>query len=162
MSQEFTIYMQRLRGSDDASIGLLAMGQHEEAFQAFTCEDQFQAAKKKGETRIPAGRYKVEFNQELTPMTVRYRAKFPWFNWHLEIKGIDGFSKVYFHIGNDDDDTDGCVLVGSGADLPRMTISNSTEAYTTFYQKVSALLTSGVDVYVEIADEKEFKAAIAA
>lgn len=55
-----------------------------------------------GQTAIPRGRYRVI----LSP-SVRWKGKVM-----PELLGVDGFSGVRFHGGNDEGDTEGCPLLG--------------------------------------------------
>lgn len=80
--------------------------------ECFSLEDEYRKVKVKGDTRIPAGTYEIKFNESLTPLTKKYRGKYPWFTYHLEIQNVNNFKNVYIHIGNTDDHTDACVLVG--------------------------------------------------
>ena len=108
-------------------------------FQCYTLEDEFRDEKVMKETRIPAGTYTVNVQEADTPLTLKYRGKYPWFKKHLEIKNVPGFVGCYFHIGNTDADSAGCVLCGDNADnnvIGPGTISNSTAAFKRFYEFV--------------------------
>lgn len=122
-------------------------------FRAYGLEDEFRSSKVPGETRIPAGKYTVDIQKIETPMTIRYREKYPWFKNHLEIKNVPNFKGVYIHIGNTDADTDGCLLLGDNADnniIGPGSISNSTAAFKRFYESVYPHL----PVTLTIKDEK--------
>jgi hypothetical protein len=103
------LQLKRIANGPNSTLGYLTV---EGGFMGFTLEDQYQEVKVKHETRIPAGRYQIKFREVPSPMTQRYRQRFDWFNWHLELQDVKGFDNVYIHIGNDDDDTSGCILVG--------------------------------------------------
>ena len=126
------IELTRLKDNGNATLGLMKVDG--EAF-CFTLEDEFRAEKIKGETRIPAGKYAVKFREVLSPMTKRYRDRYDWFTYHLELQDVPGFTHVYIHIGNTEKHTDGCVLVGLGADFETMTISKSRQAFKELYLK---------------------------
>jgi len=145
----FEYKLERLKGTADSTIGVFTGC----GLAAFSCEDEFRSIKIKGETRIPAGRYQIKFNEATTGMTVKYRNRFSWFTFHLELQGVPGFSKIYIHIGNSDDDTDGCILVGSTADLVRQTIGGSTDAYTSVYKQISQQINEGHEVWLTVTDE---------
>jgi hypothetical protein len=72
----------------------------------------------------------------------------------LEIKDIPDFKWVLFHLGNTDENSAGCVLVGStqqDLDVSKDGfISNSKLAYTNFYPKVADALDRGEKVTLEI------------
>lgn len=144
----------RYSDNGESTLGLLfEIG---DRFQCYTLEDQAQAEKVAGETRIPAGRYEIRFREVLSPMTERYRARFDWFTWHLELQDVPGFLYVYVHIGNDADDTDACILVG---DQPNNNqrhtgfLGSSTPAFEVLYRKIAEALQSGERVFITIADD---------
>lgn len=118
----------------------------------YTLEDQHNATLVRGETRIHAGMYEIKFRKVLSPLTIKYRDRFEWFSWHLELQSVGGRNFIYIHPGFDDDDTDGCILIGYGVDTKKWTISRSREAFRDFYFYVSGALKSG-SVFITIYDE---------
>lgn len=121
----------------------------------FGLEDQKQFnGKVMGETRIPEGEYELELREEMTPLTEKYRTRFHWFTYHIQIKNVPNFRFIYIHIGNTDDDTDGCVLLGDVAyNDPKdfeSTIGKSTQAFERFYKKVAHKLRNGERVTIKI------------
>ena len=142
------IKVKRFGTGQDSTLGALWI---EKAFECFTLEDEHRDVKIPGETRIPHGIYEVEFREELTPMTKRYRSKYSWFTWHLWIKNVPGFKNIYIHVGNNDDHSKGCLLVGFGAQVieGEFLISSSALAFRALYDKVSlALLTEKVVIEI--------------
>lgn len=136
--------LQRFSDNRDSTLGILvkvletAKGEIP-IFQGYTLEDEYREDKIKSETRIPAGTYQIDIQRAETPLTLKYRTKYPWFKHHLEIKNVPGFVGVYIHIGNFDADTAGCVLLGDNADNNTIgpgSISNSTAAFKRFYESV--------------------------
>jgi hypothetical protein len=86
---------------------------------------------------IPAGEYYVKPRKVLSPMTERYRKRFPWFEWHLELQDVPGRKYIYIHLGNFEYDTDGCLLTGQwNESSPRSYITDSTTTFKKFYNKV--------------------------
>jgi hypothetical protein len=65
----------------------------------------------------------------------------------LHVTGVPGFEYILIHIGNDDDDTAGCLLVGRGANYD--SIIESTIAYENMYKKVLPALERGEKVMIE-------------
>lgn len=65
-----------LRYIDDGqtTLGLLFL---RKKFFAYTLEDTHREEKMAGETRIPAGNYKIDFNKNLTDLTKKYRETRP-------------------------------------------------------------------------------------
>jgi len=122
-------------------------------FFSYGLEDQEQAQKVPGETRIPEGTYPLNYRIILSPKTEQYRAKYPWFKYHLHLQNVPEFKYVYIHIGNEDDNTDGCLLVGDGINnltTSRGFLSNSGTAFKRLYQAVSAALERGETCEVEV------------
>ena len=123
-----------------------------ELFECYGLEDSYHKTKIKHKTRIPDGIYNLDWNKNITPMTVRYRKKFKWFKYHLEVKNVENFSNIYIHIGNTSEDTSGCLLLGDTTKSNKNSggfISNSTSAYKRFYEKIRDLLISGEKVTIE-------------
>ena len=138
----------------DSTVGMIS---GENITPCFLLEDESHPVKIKGDTRIPAGVYFIRFNKNLTTLTRKYRAKFPWFTWHLEITGIKNFDSVYYHIGNTEKDTAACPLVGQTCDISsgEAVIGRSTAAYESFYKSVSAWLNANEEVIVQITDPRK-------
>lgn len=143
------LLLQRIYDNGDSTIGALFINNE---LQCFTLEDQHQDKKIKGETRIPAGIYQLKIRQELTDLTKKYRLRFPWFKYHIEITNIPNFVGVYLHIGNNDDNSAGCVLTGNTVNKDG-TLLNSTTAFTTLYMKLYPLLEKGEVLKLHIQDE---------
>jgi len=147
------LHLLRISGAKESTLGWIFIDGKPEAM---TLEDQFQNVKVKHETRIPAGkRYDVGFNENITPMTERYRKRFTWFTYHLEIKEVKGFENIYIHLGNDDDDTSGCVLVGDSQTNNQYQdgfLGNSAQAFERFYKKVFTALKAGDEVTIDVED----------
>lgn len=116
-------------------------------FECYTLEDEGRNIKVYGETRIPDGRYKIEFRTE-GGFHQRYTSKFAFHKGMLWVKDVPNFEYILIHIGNDDDDTAGCLLVGSTADKDKGFIGASGNAYRSLYPKVANALLSGEDVYI--------------
>ena len=136
----------RTQFGDDATNGLLFI---DEVFECFTLEDQYQDKKVFGETCIPEGTYPVEFRKE-GGFHNRYSTKYDFHKGMLEIKDIPNFKWVLFHLGNTDENTAGCILVGdTQQDLDVSKdgfIGSSGNAYKKFYPKVATALENGESV----------------
>jgi translation elongation factor EF-4 len=121
----------------------------------FTLEDAFNEPKIKGKTRIPAGKYKVDWKSEPTPLTIKYRQRYDYFNWHLEVKDVPDFSHVYIHVGNSHKDTDGCILVGdslTNQGTQSDFLGNSRQAFNRVYNKLASILNKGEKLTLTISD----------
>jgi len=141
------LVLKRKRNNGDTTIGNLRDG----FLSMHTLEDEPREVKVKGETRIKAGTYEILERKVISPKTKKYRNRFPWFNWHLELQDVPNFKYVYIHIGNKDEDTDGCILVGEEASGNR--IIRSTEAFSRLYHYIMGALNSGERVFISIIDE---------
>lgn len=145
------INVDRIRSNNDETLSVIDV---DEVFTAFGLEDEYRAVKVAGETRIPAGRYRVAL-RDAGGMTERYREQFP--DLHrgmLHILDVPGFEWIYFHIGNTEKHSAGCILVASRARVDagaRITIQASTEAYERFYRRVVDAAAAGT-LEVEIRD----------
>ena len=65
---------------------------------------------------------------------------------------LTNFEWVYIHIGNYEDQTSGCILVGESANSCG-TISQSTSAYYRVYMACLNAFENGDKVYILISDE---------
>ena len=145
----------RLNSGTDSTIGSLCIDQGLSTTDTyFTCEDEFRAVKVENETRIPSGTYEIKLRNE-GGMTKRYANRFPDIHrGMLWLQDVPNFEWVYVHLGNTDEDTAGCILVGYSCSIDAIsgggTIGRSTEAYKDLYKKVVAAMDSGEKVTIEI------------
>lgn len=113
----------------------------DDVYECYTLEDQAQPVKIKHETRIPAGAYKVTL-REFGGHHEKYKVKFPDFHkGMLWLQNVPGFHDILIHIGNTDDDSSGCILVGKG--YLNGKITESTKAYISLYKKVVKAASEG-------------------
>ena len=150
----------RLSTGKESTIGALyerigtGLPDSEVQFWAFTMEDQPNEPKVKGETRIPAGRYQIKLRTE-GGMHGRYLKKFDWHLGMLWLQDVPGFEWVYIHYGNYEKDTDGCILVGDGAQsnvLEDGMVTASVAAYTRIAQEIYDVMTAGEEVWITVED----------
>ena len=157
----YEIYNKRLIHTTNETLGMLFMPGPGKAYGTpfgFVIEDEPRAIKVKGETRIPAGRYKLGIRKELTTLTKKNRASKwykGWFTYHIEVLRVPGFTGIYFHIGNKEKDTAGCQIGSKHANIVEggFVCSNSTEMIREFYEIVYPKLEKGEDVYYTIINE---------
>lgn len=122
-------------------------------FECYTIEDTQRFIKIPGDTRIPSGGpWKVEL-RDVGRVTKKYRSRFPdMHNGMLWVRGVPGFKWVYIHIGNNEDDTEGCILVGDDPNNNRIKdgfVAQSTQAYRRIYPVIcDAIQTEGVTLSV--------------
>lgn len=157
--------LQRFSDNRECTLGLLLkkLATGKLLFQSYTLEDQFQEVKVRAETRIPAGKYEIIIQRAQTPKTLSYRKRYPnWFLNHLMLKDVPGFVGIYIHIGNGDDDSEGCILLGDNVDnnvIGHGSVSNSTQAFIRFYNELYHYLDHKSNgkydnkAFIEIKDE---------
>lgn len=142
----------RYRGKPDASLGLFFEVTDTRELWCFTLEDEAREEKVQGETRIPAGRYRILLRTE-GGMTQLYAARFPEIHrGMLWLQDVPGFEWVYFHIGNDEGDTSGCILVGEIREEQRMEVYRSASAYVKVYERIADAIERNEAVWVTIED----------
>jgi len=150
------LYNHRISSGEESTLGTLfdITDPQSPKFLCFVLEDQFNEPKIPGETRIPPGRYEIKFRWE-GGMIQRYQQRFPWHRGMLWLQDVPNFEWVYIHVGNKDDDTDGCLLVGDGQIsnvTERGQVTNSVAAYRRLYESVAAALDRDEKVWIQILD----------
>ncbi len=132
------LFLNRFEETTDATIGRFLVPKAmppDEFKQYYSCEDEKRKVKVPGETRIDAGEYRIKLRRE-GGMVKRYdRRLAPFHDGMLWLQDVRNFTFVYIHIGNDDDDSDACILVGMKRG-PNMTIQRSAIAYSEIYKDV--------------------------
>ena len=129
------ILVDRFVSDDDATISKVSV---DDQFVCFGLEDEFREEKVVGETRIPAGDYRITLRTE-GRFHERYSRRFREFHrGMLHIRNVPNFKFILIHCGNTDEDTKGCLLVGSQAITTPgdMRVNASTAAYSKFYPLV--------------------------
>lgn len=141
--------------TNDFTVGRLSI-QYDEAlppiFECYTLEDEHRETKVMHETRIPAGTYEIKLRL-FGGHHERYKVKFPFHKGMLWLQDVPKFKDILIHIGNQEKDTSGCVLVGKSVDLKKGFLSSSTLAYESMYKKVADELVKGEKVFITITDE---------
>lgn len=104
----------------------------------FGLEDEWREVKVPGETRIPAGIYKIRL-RTFGEHHVKYSKDRRFRSFHqgmLWLQNVPGFDAILIHVGNYERDTKGCLLVGLERNETQMTLSRSGEGYSLLYNKV--------------------------
>ncbi len=122
---------------------------------AYTLEDEARTVKVFGETRIPAGSYKLKLREHGGFFT-RYTKRWSWHKGMIELLDVPNFTDILIHLGNSDDDTAGCILVGNTAkvntiDPGELNLLDSTSAYRRIYPIIREAIEQG-EVILEIID----------
>ena len=144
------ITVERFTSNSDGTLSKVSV---DGKFVCFGLEDEYRADKVAKETRIPSGRYKIGVRTE-GGFHGRYSQKFP--DMHrgmLHVLNVPDFEYILIHIGNTDDDTEGCLLVGQGAttDGDELRVTSSTRAYQALYPMVIEAAERG-DLEIEYVD----------
>ena len=146
------IKVHRYMSSAEATLSRLFV---DGTFVCYGLEDAFRPEKIDGETRIPAGVYKIVLRRE-GPNHLRYAADRRFRDIHdgmLWVQDVPGFAWILIHVGNTARDTRGCLLVGMERDETRLTLSRSGEGYRHIYQRVLPAARSGsLTIVFEDAD----------
>lgn len=122
----------------------------------FTLEDEHRDEKVAGETRIPAGRYRI-VKRDYGRFYDAYKERWGH-ECVFEITGVPNFTHILFHTGNHDGHTAGCILLGmtlEGTVDTRFTIGKSWDAYQAFYNTMMKLFEQSDDIWINVQDEAE-------
>lgn len=148
----------RISSGKDATSGLLfEISQNKRTFLAYTLEDEQRDVKVWGETRIPAGRYKLELRTE-GGFHNRYLNKYgnTFHKGMIHVQDVPGFEYILWHTGNTDEHTAGCLILGNTQTNNRIAkdgfVGNSVDAYKFVYPRVAAAIEAGLSVEVEYID----------
>jgi len=143
------ITLRRVYDTPQLTFGILQLGIH----TFTTLEDAFHIPKIAGKTRIPHGIYPIDL-RTTSPMAARYVERFG--EQHagmIWVKNVPNFDYVYIHVGNDPEDTDGCLLIGRTINLKGGVVGQSVDAYKEFFPLVMAALERNEQVSLTITDQ---------
>jgi len=148
----------RVSSGKDATSGLLfEVDNNKRTFLAYTLEDEQRDVKVWGETRIPAGTYKLKLREE-GGFHNRYLSKYgtPFHKGMIWVQDVPGFEWILWHTGNTDEHTAGCLILGNTQTNNRIAkdgfVGSSVDAYKFVYPRVAAAIESGLDVEVTYVD----------
>ena len=146
----------RISSQSDSTNGILFDTTKGRKFLAYTLEDEYRETKEKGETRIPAGTYKIKLRKE-GGFHGRYTTKYGSMQkGMLHVQDVPGFDYILIHTGNTDEHTDGCLLVGNTQTENIGTkdgfIGASGDAYKRIYPPIAKALEDGGDVEITYVD----------
>jgi hypothetical protein len=121
----------------------------EREFLCHGLEDEFRAHKVPGRTRIPGGEYVVSM-RTIGGFHANYSERYPEIHQGMIwVRNVPGFTYILWHIGNTDNDTAGCLLLGRARGM-RLVYSSKT--YQRVYEKVAPMITSGAVQRVAYVD----------
>jgi hypothetical protein len=144
----------RFSSQEDSTSGLLFLEDNQEMkFLCYTLEDEKRDVKVKGETRVPAGTYKLELRTE-GGFHNKYKEKYGKFHkGMLHVTNVPNFEFILIHTGNTDEHTAGCLLVGDSQENNVIVkdgfIGKSTNAYKRIYPDISRSISKGKEVTIE-------------
>lgn len=150
------LLLRRLNDDGTATIGALFVNGE---WVCDTLEDTFRPVKKKHETRIPAGRYKLEL-KPVGASRFDDSAKAMLGEGHkgmVRLVDVPGFSEVLIHWGNFHTDTSGCILVGLGDgfdDAGKHMVQRSRDAYRKIYPIIATSILARERVSLTIHNEE--------
>jgi len=145
----------RISSGDVSTLGVLFWtAAKKPKFLCFTLEDEYRTVKVYGKTRIAAGIYSLSIQKEGRLHEV-YSSKFYFHKGMITLQNVPEFTGVMVHVGNRDEDTAGCILVGDSS-IQNITeegiIGNSVAAYTRIYPLIYDYIVRNPDSKIEIID----------
>jgi hypothetical protein len=148
----------RVSSQKDSTSGLLfEVNNGKRTFLCYTLEDEQRDVKVWGETRIPAGTYKLKL-RTVGGFHTRYLSRYgaDFHKGMIWVQDVPGFEFILWHAGNTDENTAGCLLLGNSQESNIVKkdgfIGASRNAYQFVYPRVVAALEAGLDVEVEYID----------
>ena len=144
----------RTQFGKDATNGMLFL---DGIFECFTLEDEVRLDKKvMSETAIPLGEYEIKLRTEggfHSKYTARYGDMHKGMLW---LQDVPDFKWILIHVGNTDESTAGCLLLGeTQQDLDKGKdgfIGGSGDAYKKMYPKVAEAILSGEKVTIQYSN----------
>ena len=146
----------RISSQKDSTSGILFdIVNGKRSFLCYTLEDEQRDVKVWGETRIPAGKYKLSLRKE-GGFHSRYQSKYgDMHKGMIHVNDVPGFEYILWHTGNTDENTAGCLLLGNSqtSNLVQKDgfVGSSVNAYKDVYPYVAAAISQG-DVWVTYTD----------
>lgn len=147
----------RISSQADSTNGILFdVTGGEREFLCYTLEDEYRKEKVAGETRIPAGTYKITL-RTVGGFHTRYTAKYgEMHKGMLWVRDVPGFEYILIHVGNNDSHTAGCLLVGDSQQANFGSsdgmVGASVNAYKRIYPPIAKALEQGQEVTITYID----------
>jgi hypothetical protein len=151
----------RFSSQSDSTNGLLFdVTGGKRKFLCYTLEDEHREEKIMGETRIPAGTYRITL-RKTGGFHGRYLAKYgEMHKGMLWVRDVPGFEYILIHTGNTDEHTAGCLIVGSSQQTnfgsSNGFVGSSVSAYKDIYPSIAAALENNEDVFITYIDYDTF------
>ena len=146
----------RFSSGKDSTNGILFDCTRGREFLCYTLEDQYQTKKVMQETRIPAGEYEIKYRKE-GGFHKRYNERYPDIHrGMLHVTNVPNFKGILIHVGNTDEHTAGCLLLGDTQENNQIKtngfIGKSSQAYVRVYDKIANVLDMGEKVTITYYD----------
>ena len=155
----------RFSSQEDSTSGLLFDITNGIEFLCYTLEDEYREDKIMKETRVPDGTYDILLRDE-GGMTQRYAKKYRGMhkgmlcihnapNWKIITPDMS-FQYVLIHVGNTDEHTAGCLIIGdtqeNNVTVKDGFIGKSVQAYKRVYPYIVQALEDGEKVTITYTD----------
>ena len=147
----------RISSQKDSTNGILFdVTGGERKFLCYTLEDEYREDKVAGETRIPAGTYRVTL-RATGGFHGRYVKKYgDMHKGMLWVRDVPNFEYILIHTGNNDSHTAGCLLVGDSQQANFGSsdgmVGSSVNAYKRIYPPIAEALEQGQEVTITYTD----------
>ena len=146
----------RFSSGKDSTSGILFDCTRGREFLCYTLEDQYQTKKVMQETRIPAGEYEIKYRKE-GGFHKRYNERYPDIHrGMLHVTNVPNFKWILIHVGNTDEHTAGCLLLGDTQENNQIKtngfIGKSSQAYVRIYDRIADVLDMGEKVTITYYD----------
>ena len=125
-------------------------------FLCYTLEDEYREDKVMGETRIPAGTYRITL-RTVGGFHGRYEKKYgEMHKGMLWVRDVPNFEYILIHTGNTDEHTAGCLLLGDSQQAnfgsSNGMVGSSVNAYKRVYPPIAKALEEGESVSITYVD----------
>jgi hypothetical protein len=116
----------------------------------WSLEDIHRDIKIPGQTRIPAGRYRIS---KITAGRFYDSYNERWgHEYALGLEDVEGFTHIRIHTGNNHTHTEGCILTGASLTMHN-TVTGSRGAYEKLYDKIRAEFGECDDPHLTVVDD---------
>mgnify|MGYP003108744898 CR=1 FL=1 len=146
----------RFSSEKDSTNGLLFDVTNGRKFLCYTLEDEYRKEKVYGETRVPAGEYRITL-RTVGGFHGRYLKKYgKMHKGMLWVRDVPNFEYILIHTGNTDEHTAGCLLLGNSQQAnfgsSNGFVGSSVDAYKRVYPAIAKALDEGEDVSIKYTD----------
>ena len=146
----------RFSSGEDSTSGILFDVTGNRKFLCYTLEDEYRTKKVMQETRIPAGEYEIKYRKE-GGHHKRYTKTYPDIHrGMLHVTNVPNFKWILIHVGNTDEHTAGCLLLGDTQENNQIKtngfIGKSSQAYVRVYDYIAKALDMGEKVTITYYD----------